>query len=379
MAKIVYDAFYLEAQTFGMTRSSLNLLRATAELMRLERPADEFSLVNFSGTFLPGFEVPGVEVQRLGISTRMGLYGAVYLPFLSPIRHVRGRPDAVFWNNLFFFGKDVPGVRQVVYVHDLRCLRFPDTAFPKELWLVHAGLRRLLKSDCPVVVPSEWTKKDVIELGKVAAHRLHVVPHGVEGAFHVIADGNRLEDLAQRLDLKGRRFIFYIGAFKKHKNLAFLFRAFREVRRRCGQDLLLVLAGETTKQLAPLLDEAGYDEADRAGIRHLGFVADKDLVGIYNLATCLAFPSLNEGFGLPLLEAMACGCPVISSNKTCLPEVLGDAGVLLDPADMEGWIEAICAVIENSSLRDDLRRRGPERAKDMTWKKTAERLLALVV
>ncbi len=129
MAHIIYDAFYLESQTLGMTRASCNLLRATAKVFQEERPGDQFSLANFTGRVLPGFEVPGVTVRRIRVGPRLGMYAAVYLPFLSPIHHLRCRPDAVFWSNLHFFGKDIPGIRQTVLVHDLRCLRYPDTPY----------------------------------------------------------------------------------------------------------------------------------------------------------------------------------------------------------------------------------------------------------
>ena len=273
-------------------------------MLRRERPADRFSLVNFSGTILPGLEVPGVAVRRLGVSPRIGLYGAIYFPFLSPIRLLRGRTDAVFWSNLYYFGKDVPGVRQVVFVHDLRCLRYPDTSYSKELWMTKAAVRRLRKSRCPIVTPSGWTKKDIVELASIVPDRIHVVPHGIDRSFAVITDRSRLDAAAARLGLAGKRFVFYVGGFRKHKNLPMLLRAFRESRRRGLPDVLLVLAGDHPQYFEQILQEAEYDDADRAAVRYLGFVSDEDLVVLYNLAICLAFPSRNEGFGLPVAEAM---------------------------------------------------------------------------
>ena len=123
MMEVLYDAFYLESQTFGMTRASCNLLRATAEVFASQRPGDRFALANFSGRALPGFEIPGVTIRRIRVRPRLAMYAAVYVPFCSPIHHLGSRPDAVFWSNLYYFGKDVAGIRQTVFVHDLRSLR----------------------------------------------------------------------------------------------------------------------------------------------------------------------------------------------------------------------------------------------------------------
>jgi glycosyltransferase involved in cell wall biosynthesis len=378
MAEIVYDAFYLESQTLGMTRASCHLLRATAEVFANERPGDRFSLVNFSGRALPGFEVPGVAIRGMRVGPRTALYAAVYLPFLSPIHHLGSRPDAVFWSNMYFFGKDVRDIRQTVFVHDLRCLRYPETSYKNELWTTKAAVRRLRRSRCRIVTPSAWTKKDVVELAGVAADRIHVVPHGIDRSFHVIADRGRLDETAARLGLAGRPFIFYVGGFRKHKNLPMLLRAFRQLRRGGGQDVLLVLAGDHPPYLEQIFQDAQYDDADRAAVRYLGFIADDDLVAVYNLARCLAFPSRNEGFGLPVAEAMACGCPVAASNASALPEVCGGAAILLDPTDAAAWTDALSTIVRDDALCGQLRQKGLARAAGLTWRKTAEGILSLL-
>jgi glycosyltransferase involved in cell wall biosynthesis len=378
MAAIVYDAFYLESQTFGMTRASCNLLRATAKVFQEERPGDQFSLANFSGRILPGFEVPGVTVRRIRVGPRLGMYAAVYLPWLSPIHHLRCRPDAVFWSNLHFFGKDVPGIRQTVFVHDLRCLRYPDATYSKELWTVKAAVKRLRKSRCTIVTPSGWTKKDLVEMAGIEPERIHVVPHGIDRSFRVVADRGELAAAAVRLGLAGTPFLFYVGGFRKHKNLPMLLRAFRDMRRRGRRDVVLVLAGDHPPYLEQILQEAEYNDADRATVRYLGFVSDEDLVVLYNLAICLAFPSRNEGFGLPITEAMACGCPVVASSATALPEVCGGAAVLLDPTDGGSWTDALSAMVRDDAMRGELRRKGLARAARLTWDLAARNILSLV-
>ncbi len=378
MMEVLYDAFYLESQTFGMTRASCNLLRATAAVFASQRPGDRFALANFSGSALPGFEIPGVTIRRMRVRPRLAMYAAVYVPFFSPIHHLGSRPDAVFWSNLYFFGKDVAGIRQTVFVHDLRSLRYPETSYSKELWMTKAAVRRLRRSRCRIVTPSAWTKKDVVELAGIEADRIHVVPHGIDRSFQVIADRGRLDEAVGRLGVAGRPFIFYVGGFRKHKNLPMLLRAFRELRRRGGQEVLLVLAGDHPPYLEQIFQEAQYDEADRAAVRYLGFVSDDDLVVLYNLALCLAFPSRNEGFGLPITEAMACGCPVAASSATALPEVCGGAAILVDPTDAGAWTDALATIVGDGALRSQLRQKGLARAGELNWRKTAEKILSLL-
>ena len=323
-----------------------------------QRPGDRLTLANFSGRALPGFEVPGVSIRRIRVGPRLAMYAAVYVPYFSPIHHLGGRPDAVFWSNLHFFGKDVAGVRQTVFIHDLRCLRYPDTSYAKELWITRAAVRRLRGSRSRIVTPSAWTKKDVVELAGIDADRVAVVPHGIDRSFGVIADRGRLDEAAGRLGVAGSPFIFYVGGFRKHKNLPLLLRAFRDLRRRGGHDVRLVLAGDHPPYLEEDLQEARYDEADRAAVRYLGFISDADLVALYNLAICLAFPSRNEGFGLPIVEAMACGCPVAASSATAMPEVCGGAAVLLDPDDAGAWTEALAAIVGDGRCGPGFAKRG---------------------
>ena len=278
------------------------------------------------------------------------MYAAVYFPFFSPIHHLGSRPDAVFWSNLYFFGKDVPGIRQTVFVHDLRSLRYPETSYSKELWMTKAAVRRLRRSRCRIVTPSGWTKNDVAELAGIERGS-----HSRRAARHrpIVSGHCRPRSARRRRGPAGPgRQAFYLlrGRVPQAQEPAHAAPRVSRLRRRGGQDVLLVLAGDHPPYLEQIFQESEYDEADRAAVRYLGFISDDDLVALYNLALCLAFPSRNEGFGLPITEAMACGCPVAASSATALPEVCGGAAILVDPTDTAAWTAALATIVGDGAL-----------------------------
>ncbi len=184
------------------------------------------------------------------------------------------------------------------------------------------------------------------------------------------------------------RFVLYVGSNKPHKNLTGLVTAWAELIRGPGamSGTQTATPGGDAASGAELVIAGAWDPhypearqlADSLGdsrIRWLGPVADADLPGLYAAATVFVFPSRFEGFGLPVIEAMACGTPVICSNVTALPEVAGDAAILIDPEDTAGLAEALGRVLQDEALQDDLRERGLRRAADYSWERTAAQTL----
>ena len=172
-------------------------------------------------------------------------------------------------------------------------------------------------------------------------------------------------------------YLLYVGNFKPHKNLPRLLEAFRRARRAAAPQLCLVLAGSDPDNRA-VLDRCVDGLGLASSVVFTGFVNDHDLPHLYAGAEALVLPSLNEGFGLPALEAMACGTPVIASNIASVPEVVGDAGALVDPKDTEEMSRAIQGLVGNPTLRQDLARRGIARSKRFTLEATAGRILEIV-
>jgi glycosyltransferase involved in cell wall biosynthesis len=217
-----------------------------------------------------------------------------------------------------------------------------------------------------LVAVSEHTKRELVELLGVPAERVHVVPEGVDArAFHRV-DARPLAD----------PYVLYVGSEQPRKNLGTLFRAFMRVRRHAGMDLKLLKVG------APGGSEADFRAATLAHARaagalpHVVFadrVSHEELLAAYSGALCLVQPSRHEGFGLPPLEAMACGCPVIVSSGGALPEVAGAAGIVYgSPDDERALAEAIGRLVSSAANRERLAVAGRARAAAMSWERTAE-------
>jgi glycosyltransferase involved in cell wall biosynthesis len=254
------------------------------------------------------------------------------------------------------------GLPAVVTAHDMAIYRHPEWFPGRQALSVRLIVPRSLRRAGAVLAVSHNTAQDVAELFDVPEERLHVVAEGVGPRYRPLAD-EELAAVRRRRKLP-ERFVLFVSTIEPRKNLDTLIRAWSGLPQRPA----LVVAGgwgwryEGTRSL---LDQAGGD------VRLLGPVEPVELPALYNLATCLAHPAWYEGFGLTPLEAMACGTPVVASSASSLPEVVGDAALLVDPGDVEGWTEALRRLLEDAGLRDELKGRGLERASGFTWSRTA--------
>jgi glycosyltransferase involved in cell wall biosynthesis len=261
-------------------------------------------------------------------------------------------------------------VPSVVTIHDLTFLRHPE--------LVTTAARRYY-SQVPrsaqraraIIAVSAATKRDVVTMLGVPEDRVHVVPLAADVAFRPVRDEAVLRTARDRYGLPGR-FVLFVGTREPRKNLPALLDACSAVRDG-GRAVPLVLVGEE----GWLADDLERRVRAEPNVLVLGGVPADELVAIYNLATVAALPSLDEGFGLPVVESMACGTPVVCSGEGALPEVAGDAALLVDPHDVGRIAAALTAVMEDASLRDGMRQRGLARSATFGWDRTATETAAV--
>lgn len=275
-------------------------------------------------------------------------------------------------------------VKKIVAIHDVIAEKYPELVFPNKLNRTFWNLKVwfAIKQADLIMTVSEFSKQEIMEHFGISEDNIQVVSEAADKDFRPILETAQLSDkLAHfNLDIK-TRFILYVGGIAPHKNLSTLVTAYSKlINDTVHKDIKLVLVGDyekdvflIDKDLNELLKQLHL--TDR--IIFTGFVSDEELVYFYNAATVFVLPSFMEGFGLPALEAMACGTPVIGSKTTSLPEVVGDAGLFFDPNDPDELLGHMTTIIENDELRKELAQRSLQRSAAFSWSKSASEALSV--
>jgi glycosyltransferase involved in cell wall biosynthesis len=284
-------------------------------------------------------------------------------------------------------------MRTVVTIHDMGYMRFPEAHTPSQRRYLRASTNWSARNASRLIAISNTTRDDLVHYASAPAEKISVVYHGVSPRFRPLEDQNLIAAAQAKYGITPPYFL-YVGTIQPRKNLARLLEAFASASRDWGlgtgshvpdpQSLLanpqLVIAGRR----GWLTDEIERQSTQLFGpgseaVRFTGYIADDDLPALLSGALAFVFPSLYEGFGMPLLEAMACGTPVLASATSALPEVAGDAALLIDPEDTAAIGAGMARLASDAALRADLRARGLERAAQFTWERCAQETLAVLL
>jgi glycosyltransferase involved in cell wall biosynthesis len=265
----------------------------------------------------------------------------------------------------------------VVSIHDLSFEHLPQTFNRRSRTQLKLTVRHSARRAARIISLSEHARRDIVETYGISEKRIHSIPLAAPSHYGPVDDYRELQRVRHNYGIHGD-YILSVGSIQPRKNLARLVRAYASLRGNISEDKLpqLVLVGKCAwlyDETLRALDETGVKEA----VVLTGYVPDADLPALYSGALCFVYPSYFEGFGLPPLEAMKCGAPVIVGNRTSLPEVVGDAALTVDPYDVEAIANAIKQVMDDPSLRQELSSKGQKRAGEFDWRETARRTLAV--
>jgi glycosyltransferase involved in cell wall biosynthesis len=261
--------------------------------------------------------------------------------------------------------------RSVVTIHDCIHLMFPQYLPNRAAYAyARASMWAAARRSDRILTVSEASKRDILSLFNIKPEKIVVVYNAIDEHFSAAPSEEHVARIRERYQLD-HKFVLYVGNIKPHKNLVRLIEAFSDLRR-THDDLKLLIIGDEISKL-PALRRAVHRHKLHKYVRFLGYLKDDTLTVLYRLASVFVFPSLYEGFGLPPLEAMASGTPVVTSNVSSLPEVTGDAAVLVDPYDVDSIGNGIRRILDDPQLAEELRIKGLKRAREFSWERSVEK------
>jgi glycosyltransferase involved in cell wall biosynthesis len=357
--RVGFDLQVLRRNRGGTAVYTQNLLDALRRLY----PDDEY--IPLDSTF---------RLPRRNMVTKLGnaLFELYYLHVLLPLKAKRAHVDLVhFPANMVSVKLHCPSV---VTIHDMMVEHMPEAYDPLFLAFFKRFVPPSAKRATSIVTHSEFSRRDIVRYCRVPARKVHVALLGAAPSFAARDSHAARAYIERQYGVDSRPIVLFVSELNPRKNVANLLRAFAEVRRSQGNpSCQLLLVGEKRdpgyyQHLVDLAHHEGLTE----DVRFMGYVPFDDLPAFYAAASVFAYVSLYEGFGLPAIEAMMSGVPVLASNRTSLPEVVGDAGVLVDPEDVSGMSGALRALLTDDALRSRLVAAGYKRSEMFTWERTAQ-------
>jgi glycosyltransferase involved in cell wall biosynthesis len=374
--KIGINSLFFQSPTNGSAQYLSYLVRALAEVDRQNeyillgpQPLSQGSngLTSFPYLIKP---VPGLAASNENVEK------LIWEQYTGPAAAHKAGVD--IFHVPYFAPPYFPRTPTVVTIHDVIPLRLPLYRTGVSVNAYMKLVARAAHKATLVIAISQHAKQDMIDALQLPAERIRVIYQAAGDEYRPVTDAAKLAEVRERYGV-GSRYILYLGGLDARKNVPQLVKAFAHVYRRLGDpSLQLLIAGNPEKQSGPLFPDPRPVASDlgMSGQIVYHFIEEEDKPAIYSDASVFVFPSLYEGFGLTPLEAMSCGTPVICSNRTSLPEVVGDAAISLNPDDTRAMVEAMCDVLTKSDLQADLRERSLQRATRFNWRKTAAETVA---
>ena len=352
--RIAIDARKLH--DFGIGTYIRNVLRGLARLDQqneyivLCRPED----VEVAGGLGPNFRAVPESARPYSIGEQ----------FRIPLSLVRERAHLL--HEPHYVLPPATRCRAVVTIHDCIHLMFPQY-LPGAMayYYARASMWSAVRKADRILTVSETSKRDILKFFDIPPEKVAVIYNAIDERFLAEPDEGQMDRIRQRYQLD-HPFLLYVGNIKPHKNLGRLIEAFARVKSSGLDDLRLVIVGDQVSRYPPLRQAVHRHRLDKE-VRFLGFQPYDTLAVFYRLSRAFVFPSLYEGFGLPPLEAMACGTPVVTSNVSSLPEVAGGAAILVDPYDPASIADGISRAVSDTTLRQELVAKGLARARDFSW------------
>ena len=362
---IAIDAHSVGAQLAGNETYAVNLIEALAEIDQ----SNQYTLYVTKQSAVDRFanRWPNFRVKRTLPHTPL-----LRIPLTLSLELRRNRVDVL---HVQYTAPPRTPCALVATIHDLSFEHLPDTFNRRSRAQLRLTVRRTARKATQILTLSEFSRADIIETYAIDPDRVSVTPPAAPSGFAPVTNATELRKIRTSYGIE-RDYILALGSIQPRKNLVRLINAYGTLRRdRPDRDLpQLVLAGKRGWLEAETIRAAEHSGV-RRDIMFIGYVPDADLPALYSSAMCFAYPSYFEGFGLPVLEAMQCGTPVIAGNRTSLPEVTGSAAVLVDPFDESAIAQGLLELIEHRDLRDQLHVKGLERAARFSWMTTAQRTL----
>ena len=358
---------YIGPTKTGIGRTLENLLRALDPLL------DRDKIAVYRNCDMSALDVPVGEcwsVQEIGISCKKPLPNLLWHQFVYPLRLLRQRAQVSFIPNVtMLFWKVCP---TVVMIHDMIEFRVPGKFSPLRMLYRYLAVPMTAHRADKIVTVSHNSKKDIVEICKVRPEKVIVAYNGVDERFRP-AEETQIEEMKRRLKIRGKYLLFVGTLDHPGKNAMTLIRSFAQLHAEGLVDTLVLVGrpGHNYEALVREIETLGIQES----VCLPGTVDDADLPSLYSGTEAFVFLSLYEGFGIPLVEAMACGARVVASDRSSLPEVVGNAGLLVDPLDVDSVTRAIRSLLVDDDLCNSLRTKGLQRASQFRWEEAARIVL----